>query len=128
MLRCLDIVCTTLCEGARGYRAPRISKSTRAGLVFPVGRFRRRLKTGNYSDRIAIKAVVYLAAVIEYVTADIMHLAGNAAKENKRKRINERHLQLAILTDCELSELLKNVTVPGGGALPLDHRCYFSKF
>ena len=61
---------------------------------------------------------MYLAAVLEYLTAEILELAGNAARDNKRKRIIPRHLSLAIRNDEELNELLKGVTIAEGGVLP----------
>ena len=55
------------------------NRSTKAGLQFPVGRVHRFLKRGNYANRIGAGAPVYLAAVMEYLTAEVLELAGNAA-------------------------------------------------
>ncbi|KAJ7787337.1 histone 2A, partial [Mycena olivaceomarginata] len=82
------------------------SRSSKAGLQFPVGRIHRLLKKGNYSKRVGAGAPVYPAAVLEYLAAEILELAGNAARDNKKRRIVPRHLQLAIRNDEELSKLL----------------------
>ncbi|CAK9882963.1 unnamed protein product [Sphagnum jensenii] len=47
-----------------------ISRSTKAGLQFPVGRIARFLKAGKYSTRVGAGAPVYLAAVLEYLAAE----------------------------------------------------------
>ncbi len=96
----------------------RVNRSHRAGLQFPVGRIHRHLKRGNYSDRIGGGAPVYLAAVIEYLAAEILELAGNAARDYKKTRINPRHLQLAIRNDEELNTIFAGVTLAQGGVLP----------
>ena len=94
------------------------SRSSRAGLQFPVGRIHRLLRKGNYADRVGAGAPVYLAAVLEYLTAEVLELAGNAAHDNKKTRIIPRHLQLAVRNDEELNRLLGGVTISQGGVLP----------
>ncbi len=106
----------------RGKGAPKGTKSktrsSRAGLQFPVGRVHRHLRNGKFGDRIGAGAPVYLAAVMEYLAAEILELAGNAARDNKKSRIIPRHLQLAVRNDEELNKLLAGVTIAQGGVLP----------
>ncbi|CAG8650695.1 16223_t:CDS:2 [Funneliformis mosseae] len=102
-----------------GKNAPAAKK---AGLQFPVGRIHRHLRKGNYVHRIGSGAPVYLAAVLEYLSAEILELAGNAARDNKKSRIIPRHLQLAIRNDEELNKLLGHVTIAQGGVLPNIHQ------
>jgi histone H2A len=99
-------------------KAKAVSKSVRSGLQFPVGRVHRLLKRGTYAKRIGAGAGVYMAAVMEYLAAEILELAGNAARDNKKKRVIPRHLQLAIRNDEELNKLLQGVTIAQGGVLP----------
>ena len=94
------------------------TRSSRAGLQFPVGRIHRLLRKGNYAERVGAGAPVYLAAVMEYLAAEVLELAGNAARDNKKTRIIPRHLQLAIRNDEELNKLLSGVTIAQGGVLP----------
>ncbi|GAA5972360.1 hypothetical protein JCM3765_000117, partial [Sporobolomyces pararoseus] len=56
------------------------SRSAKAGLQFPVGRIHRLLRRGNYAQRIGAGAPVYLSAVLEYLSAEVLELAGNAAR------------------------------------------------
>ena len=72
--------------GATGEIAKGASRSSKAGLQFPVGRIHRMLKRGNYAQRVGAGAPVYLAAVLEYLAAEILELAGNAARDNKKQR------------------------------------------
>ncbi|XP_048476962.1 late histone H2A.2.2-like [Rhincodon typus] len=123
-----SIFCESVCEivvmSGRGKgvggkaRSKAKSRSSRAGLQFPVGRVHRLLRKGNYAERVGAGAPVYLAAVLEYLTAEILELAGNAARDNKKTRIIPRHLQLAVRNDEELNKLLGGVTIAQGGVLP----------
>ena len=104
-------------KGAKSKSKPK-SRSSRAGLQFPVSRIHGLLRNGNYSERVGAGAPVYLAAVLEYLSAEVLELAGNAARDNKKRRIIPRHLQLAIRNDEEFNKLLGSVTLAQGGVLP----------
>ncbi|XP_058740563.1 probable histone H2A.5 [Vicia villosa] len=111
---------TTKPAGGRkgGDRKKAVSKSTKAGLQFPVGRVARFLRKGRYSQRLGTGAPIYLTAVLEYLAAEVLELAGNAARDNKKNRINPRHVCLAVRNDDELGKLLQGVTIAHGGVLP----------
>ncbi|CAN1282988.1 Histone H2A [Linum perenne] len=89
-----------------------VSRSVKAGLQFPVGRIGRYLKKGRYSQRVGTGAPVYMAAVLEYLAAEVI------ARDNKKNRIIPRHVLLAIRNDEELGKLLAGVTIAHGGVLP----------
>ena len=113
-------------KGGRGEKKS-ITSSAKAGLVFPVGRIGRYLRQGPIAKRVGAGAPVYLAAVLEYLTAEILELAGNAARDNKRQRIIPRHITLAVKNDEELAKLFTNVTISGGGVLPNIHAVLLPK-
>ncbi|KAJ8493117.1 hypothetical protein OPV22_014838 [Ensete ventricosum] len=94
-----------------------VSRSARAGLQFPVGRIHRQLKLRIQANgRVGATAAVYSAAILEYLTAEVLELAGNASKD----------LQLAIRGDEELDTLIKG-TIAGGGVIPHIHKSLINK-
>ena len=116
-------------KGGRGKKGKKSSggssRSSKAGLQFPVGRIHRYLK--GSAPRIGAGALVYLAAVLEYLCAEILELAGNAARDNKKSRIIPRHIQLAVRNDEELNKLLSHVTIASGGVIPNIHTVLLPK-
>jgi len=98
------------------------SRSAKAGLTFPVGRIARHLKKGRFAKRVGGGAPVYVAAVLEYLTAELLELSGNAAKDNKKQRINPRHIQLAVKNDQEFNGFLGKATIAAGGVVPNIHQ------
>ena len=51
----------------RGKGGKSTSRSSKAGLQFPVGRVSRYLRQGRYASRVGAGAPVYMAAVLEYL-------------------------------------------------------------
>lgn len=114
-------------SGGRKGKSTARSRSAKAGLQFPVGRISKYLKRGRYARRIGAGAPVYLAAVMEYLCAEILELAGNAARDHKKTRIVPRHLLLAMRNDEELNKLMSSVTIASGGVMPNLHAVLLPK-
>ncbi|WWD01733.1 hypothetical protein V866_008679 [Kwoniella sp. B9012] len=97
-------------------------RSLKAGITFPVGRIHRYLKRGRYAERVGSGAAIYLAAVLEYLVAEVTEVAGHAARDFKKARITPRHIQLAVRDDEELNQVFERVTIAEGGAIPGIHK------
>ena len=116
-----SIVRASAAAGRGKTKNEKISRSERSGLQFPVGRVHRMLKKRRYAPRIGTAAPVYMAAVMEYLAAEILELAGNKSLDNNKKRITPRHITLAVRFDEELNKLLEYVTITEGGVIPQIH-------
>ena len=118
-------------KGVKGARGRKVggskTKSARAGLTFPVGRILRHMKKGRFAKRIGGGAPVFMAAVLEYLVAELLELAGNAARDHKKTRIVPRHIQLAVTNDEELNKYLGRATIASGGVLPNIHAVLLPK-
>jgi len=112
------------------------TRSQRAGLAFSISRIenimRGQKKTGGdktSKDRVGSGSAIYLTAVVEYLTAEILELAGNAARDNGLVRIKPRHIMLAIRNDEELNKLAHDmgIIIVDGGVLPNIHTVLLPK-
>ncbi|KAJ0174206.1 hypothetical protein K1T71_010352 [Dendrolimus kikuchii] len=105
-------------DESRNIRKKPKSLSNRSGLTFSVGRVHRILRHGHYAPRIGVGAAVYLTAALEYLTAEILELAANAASKHGRARISPRYILLAVKNDDELERMLRDAIIAKGGVLP----------
>ena len=94
------------------------TSSAKAGLQFPVGCIGRYLLQGKYATHMGVGSPVYLAAVLEYLCAEILELAGNAARDNKKSCIVPCHINLVVKNDEDMNKLLGFFTIASGSVLP----------
>merc|ERR1712048_196521 len=105
-------------RGSKRGRAAAVTGSKRAGIIFPVGRCTGKIRQGRYSNRVGVGGGVFMAAALEYLTMEILDLAGQCADEHKKKTIAPRHIQLAIRNDEELNKLFASIQLSQGGVRP----------
>src|SRR5207253_1348438 len=91
----------------------------KAGLTFPVTRCSGIIRKCGAS-RVGVGASIYLAAVLEYLTAEVLELAGNASRDNRKVVIKSRHIFLSIANDEELDKLTESfhIEFAKSGVLP----------
>ena len=106
---------------------PKKTKAFRSGLQFSPARVKDDMRERMSSfKQIEAGTPVYLAAVLEYLAAEILELAGNAARDHHKVRIRARDIYLAIYNDEELHKLTSTMIVPGG-VIPNIHQCLLPK-
>jgi len=101
-------------------KSAKTSKTGKSGLIFPSGRVGSLLRRGRYAPRVGGSAGVYLAAVLEYLTIELLDLSSKVIGQSKKKqsRITPRVVTLAVRNDDDLGNLLKDVTLSRGGVIP----------
>lgn len=87
------------------------NRTARADLSFSVSHLERLLREGHYAQRLSSSAPVYLAAIIEYMTATILELAGNEAQNRGCSRITPELLDMAIHNNALLSGFFRSTTI-----------------
>ena len=110
-----------------GKKSKSMRGEKRADLIFPVGRLNRLIKHGRYSQRVSGSSGVFMAGVLEWLTAEIIEQAGNIATAHKKKTIGPKHLNLAIRQDEEMNQLMCEVVIASGGQLPNVNEFFLAK-
>jgi len=120
--------CSAYINSKPGTTRKSTTAAKRSRLIFPPARARKLIENNAQKGiKISQLACVYLAAVLEYLTAEILELSGNAARNDRKSTISSKHLQLAVRHDNELAIILKDVTIPGGGVLSNIHAVLLKK-
>lgn len=101
--------------------AKRSTMQKKLKLTLPIHKFSKALKAQSHTKRVGGGTAVIMTSVIEYVTSEILELAGNTAKEGNKNRIIPKHIQQAVRNDEELNKYFANVTIAGGGVVPSVH-------
>ena len=99
-------------------------RSGRAGLQFSVALVGQLLDAVT-DGRATETAAVYTAAVLEYMSAEILELSGNAARDGRTCTIVPRHIFLGVRNDQELDSLYRG-SIAEGGVLPTPKSCLLS--
>jgi histone H3/H4 len=106
------------------------SRQGKAGIIFPPSITEKFLRNFGYSKiMVTSSAPVFLAAILDYLVAEILTLATKSAMTNKRIRITIRDLEMSIRGDVELSCLFDKLDLSfvGGGVLPYIHPYLITK-
>ena len=90
---------------------PQVSMEDKAGLRFRVKSIQKTFNT-ILSYELSIENIVFLTGAIEYLVSEILELAGNQCHDNKRKRITDKHIRLAIQYDNELDRVIDTNVIP----------------
>ena len=105
-------------KGKASMKPKQVSRSSKAGLSFPVGRIARMLKDGRYCQRVGLGAPVYLAAVLEYLVAEILEVSVMVVRSKKKARIIPRFIHLGLVEDEEFKKLFKPAIINSSGVQP----------
>ena len=101
-------------QSGKNTRKKPVSGNVKAGTLYPVGRLNRLLKEARLAERTSSSAGAFMAGVLEYLTAEILELAGDVCEQSKKKTISPKHINLGIRNDEEFQKLIHHVTIAAG--------------
>lgn len=88
------------------------TRESRAGLIFSVSAAEKYLRRfGQNGYHVAANAPVYLAAVLEQLTSDLLELSGSQTREAKKVTITIRHLFLGVASEVTLRDYVTSLGV-----------------
>ena len=86
------------------------SRSSRAKLTLPISRVDRRLKLAG-AKRVGATSSVFLAAVMEYLIAEVLEITGQDVMKSKRSRIMIEDIMHTIRSDYDLHKCLNGASI-----------------
>jgi hypothetical protein len=104
-----------------------MGRSAKAGLIFPVARADKLIRQYRPSirgkrGRVSLTAPIYIAGVVEYLTAEVLDIAGSITKDHKKKRITPEMIRKAFEGDPDLHRTIgSNTYISGSGESCLMH-------
>ena len=90
-------------KGTGTRKAPERAEK-KLGLIFGVGRTASALRKGRFSDRFGKGAAIFMAAVLQYLTSEMLEMAGDYCHEKKMNTIFPKHIMHVIRNDEELNK------------------------
>ena len=108
-------------------KVSKTSGQKKAGIIFPPGRIHRLLKHGLYAQRTSKDAAVFIAAVLEYITSEVVEVAGDLTMNDTKVTMTPKHINLGMRSDYELSKLASSMIVSHGGTLSNINEALFPK-
>jgi histone H2A len=127
VMRDVEAAVASFDKAASGSKAHPQSRAKRAGLYFNVRRVTRLLKNKYHVPRVSEQAAIGVAAVLQYLTAEIVMTSIGKTRDHGVKRITDRHIYLAIENDDELKALIDTSAIPASGAVPYVHSALVPK-
>jgi histone H2A len=93
--------------------------SKQAGLEFPVKKVKRLLERFLDGTKVSMIAAVYMTSTLEYMTAEMMELAGNNCRDiaaakadpDAESVVGLKHLRAAVAGDDELNRMMNRLSV-----------------
>ena len=90
----------------------KMSATARASLCIPPAKARQCLVKQGV-PRVSDKSAVVAAAVVEYIIAEVLEVAGKVTKDNKRTRVTLDDVSTAVRSDDELNRTVGNICLAG---------------